>query len=675
VAAFCYFDGAELRSRQDGSYHRLGQDFVFPSGRRCRTFDDFAEGCREEWPAARDLLRQGVFQQFFGGMGRTDLAKAAHDALSQQDADIALTRFLDALPQTESPAPKIDINPRRLLLGNLLAGEQRQLQLIVTNQGQGSLQGTMTVAEGGDWLKIEGVNAAQCAIATKREQHVVLRVDTRGLPAGGTFGAKLRVITNGGVAEVLARMELVAQPFMKAPFQGAKTPRDMAERMRKLPKAAVPLLENGEISRWFTSNGWNFPIRGPQAKGVAGIQQFFETMGLSKPPAVQVSPEQVRLTCTYPETVRSQVVLETAAKKWVYASVTSDNPWLRVLTPQVGGPQQATIAFEVDPQVGAGTPLEGKLEIAANGGNVVRIPVSVEVRGAPRGRRDMGRLEPAVVPAVPILVASTAPAVTQEARRGDGRRQVAASSASVSGGSALASGGLTNGGLTRPVLAMALAFLLVRILLVPLVDFGGQSGAVAAAAAKLGVPPSGDNVLSTAGGWLQLPWGRILVGAEGSLPTKWFDPAQTGEIPLREFRHYFASYFFRGLAVSMLWIGALVGAIMLWRLGGLANILWGAVAGAVAGVAASVTVSSLFLVLEVVPHVLWDLIAPGQGAGAYFLWVVCALACWAAAGALVGLVLSVATPCRVHVVWPVQRTMAGLCRLCGLRGLAQACGV
>src|SRR5579862_2313753 len=98
IAEFCYFDGAELRSRQDGSFHRLGQEFVFPSGRRCRTFDDFAQGCRDEWPAARDLLRQGVFKQFFGGTGRTDLAQVAHEAMAQQDADIALTTFLDALP-------------------------------------------------------------------------------------------------------------------------------------------------------------------------------------------------------------------------------------------------------------------------------------------------------------------------------------------------------------------------------------------------------------------------------------------------------------------------------------------------------------------------------------------------------------------------------------------------
>ena len=259
----------------------------FSFRRRCRTFDDFAQGCRDEWPAARDLLRQGVFTRYFGGAGRTDLAKAADEALAKADADIALTMFLDALPVAQTKTPKIDINPRRLLLGTLLAGEQRQLQLVVSNRGHGTLQGTLRITEGANWIKVDGGSANPCVIAAPREQTINLLVDTRGLPAGGTFGGKMTVITNGGAVEVMARMDLAAKPFGKAPFQGARTPREMAELMRKQPKAAVPMLESGEISRWFAGNGWNFPVRGIQAKGVAGVQQFFETMGLSKPPALQ----------------------------------------------------------------------------------------------------------------------------------------------------------------------------------------------------------------------------------------------------------------------------------------------------------------------------------------------------------------------------------------------------
>ena len=44
----------------------------------------------------------------------------------------------------------------------------------------------------------------------------------------------------------------------------------------------------------------------------------------------------------------SQLTLQTGAKKWVYGQISSDNPWLKVTTPQVSGPQHAAIAFEID---------------------------------------------------------------------------------------------------------------------------------------------------------------------------------------------------------------------------------------------------------------------------------------------------------------------------------------
>jgi len=76
-AVFCHFDGAELRPAQGPEgvqTRRLPHDFVFPSGRRCRSFDELAHACQEEWDAARDRLRQGAFRQFLASVGRMDLA-------------------------------------------------------------------------------------------------------------------------------------------------------------------------------------------------------------------------------------------------------------------------------------------------------------------------------------------------------------------------------------------------------------------------------------------------------------------------------------------------------------------------------------------------------------------------------------------------------------------------
>jgi hypothetical protein len=188
----------------------------------------------------------------------------------------------------------------------------------------------------------------ECALKTAKSQQVQLFIDARGLTAPHTYSGKLTVITNGGISEVSVRLDVASIPFAQAPFQGAASPRQLAERMRANPKQAVPLLENGEIAQWFKINGWAYPVSGPPARGIAAVQQFFEGMGLSKPPPLQLSDQEFQFLCTPPEVVQARVTLRTSAKKWVYAQADSDKPWLRVTTPSVSGPQQTQIAFEVD---------------------------------------------------------------------------------------------------------------------------------------------------------------------------------------------------------------------------------------------------------------------------------------------------------------------------------------
>ena len=93
-------------------------------------------------------------------------------------------------------------------------------------------------------------------------------------------------------------------PFTRPPFQGATSPRGMAERMRTNPKLAVPLLESGEVQRWFEANGWKYPVPGTPARGVGAVQQFFECLGLSKPPPVALSESEMRFQVTAPEVAR-----------------------------------------------------------------------------------------------------------------------------------------------------------------------------------------------------------------------------------------------------------------------------------------------------------------------------------------------------------------------------------
>jgi hypothetical protein len=378
-AVYCHHDGMALRVPEGGkSVGSLPHEFVFSSGRRCRTYDELVQGCHYEWEDARVMLRKGVFGQFMASIGRMDLVRAAKDAQSNSDPDIALHAFVSALPVGQVQGPRLDLSPRRLVLGTLLAGENRTVALTVSNGGKGLLQGKLTVS-GGEWLRLaEGGTNGEYAVKTAREQQVKLRVETRGL-APKTYGAKLTVITNGGIAEVPVRLDVGALPFPRAPFQGAGSARALAERMRQQPKQAVPLLENGEIAKWFAANGWTYPVQGPTAKGVAAVQQFFEGLGLSKPPVVVPSESEFHFTCIPPERVSARVLLRTNVKKWVYATADSNRHWLRLAAATVSGAQQAALGFEVDASLMDEGLHEGTIQITANAGQQFAVRVVVEV--------------------------------------------------------------------------------------------------------------------------------------------------------------------------------------------------------------------------------------------------------------------------------------------------------
>src|SRR5438067_1726817 len=91
-ARYCYYDGATLGGTTSTGPIQVGSrpflsPFVFPSGRNCKTFDELVRAAEDEWDAARDMLKQGYFVGFLGGLGRADLAQAAREAAREPDAD------------------------------------------------------------------------------------------------------------------------------------------------------------------------------------------------------------------------------------------------------------------------------------------------------------------------------------------------------------------------------------------------------------------------------------------------------------------------------------------------------------------------------------------------------------------------------------------------------------
>jgi hypothetical protein len=559
-AVFCHFDGVVLRQDYAGrGTAQLPQEFVFPSGRRCRTYDELVQGCQYEWEDAREILRRGEFAPYLARIGRHDLARAAQEARSYPDPDIALHEFVASLPGAQAQGPRLDLRPRRLQVGPLPAGRQTEVRLTVANQGTGILQGKLTVGEGARWLQVadsdgaRGNGAGQVALKTPREQQVTLRVDTRGLAASQAYSGRLTVITNGGIVEVPVRLSLTAVPYPRPPFQGALTARELAEWMRADPRSAVPALESGEVARWFGANGWAYPVPGQLAPGIAAVQQFFEHLGLSKPPPVELSAQSVELECSPPGPAAGQVTLRTAARKWVYGHADSDVPWLRMLTPAVSGPRQAALAFEADPTLLDLGTHDASVRVVANAGQKLALRVRVHVRAAPR-----------------------------EAPRTVRPRRVRRP-------------------LLRPFVAGASLGLVARLLLALPADLFARL----------------------------LAGGRV---APAGL-SLWLQPALAEDGFLRLF------------VLSTCWLGALAGVVLVRRRGGgVVDLLCGLITGAATGLAVSATAGCLLDAADTVPRLALARLVEAGGrslpaAAAAAAWVLTAALCWAALGAVAGLLL------------------------------------
>ena len=56
-----------------------------------------------------------------------------------------------------------------------------------------------------------------------------------------------------------------------------------------------PLRERRRSPTWYKANGWTYPVQGPPASGLGAVQQFFEALGLTPPPKVDISDKSITL--------------------------------------------------------------------------------------------------------------------------------------------------------------------------------------------------------------------------------------------------------------------------------------------------------------------------------------------------------------------------------------------
>jgi hypothetical protein len=387
-ARFCYWDGAVL----DGCGHAHGpiavgaqpfhSPFVFPSGRQCRNFDELLLGCYGEWKDARDLLREGYLESFFGALGRTDLALAAKQAMRAADADLGLDQLLNKLPCSNRELPKLSIQPLEVNLGQLSRSSDRHFVLHIENQGMGLLQGTIA-CEDTAWLMLgEGTGSPRKVFQCLHEFAVPVQVHGKALRAGNKpLEGRLTIESNGGTAMVIVRTDVPVQPFPGGSLAGAISPRQVAEKAKANPKAAAPFFESGAVAAWYESNGWTYPVQGPASSGLGAIQQFFEALGLVKAPVVEISETAVLLHGAPGACLEHVLEVRAQEKRPVFAHATTGAPWLRIGRIRLEG-RTARISVEVPyvpPQ--PGEQLRGKVQVTANGGQRFLVEVALTITG------------------------------------------------------------------------------------------------------------------------------------------------------------------------------------------------------------------------------------------------------------------------------------------------------
>src|SRR5262245_3525390 len=209
-AMYCYYDGFSLGSTISvtrplaSGTQPFTSPFVFPSGQKCRNFDELVRAAFDLWEEAQELLKDGTFAGFLGGLGRADLARLARQAMTSANPNRALDEFLAGMPSTVRQPAALHVEPQEINLGDVKSPETRSLTLRIENKGRSLLYGTVA-SEETPWLVIgEMPGVPQKLFECRREMAIPVQVIGERMRASSKgLEGKLVIESNGGNATVM----------------------------------------------------------------------------------------------------------------------------------------------------------------------------------------------------------------------------------------------------------------------------------------------------------------------------------------------------------------------------------------------------------------------------------------------------------------------------------------
>jgi hypothetical protein len=378
-ANFCWFDGVPLPGKLAAQpvAESFPEPLAFPTGETCRTFDELALACCRSWDEALGLLAKGRLRALFQSLKRDDLTAAAESAARNSDLSIGLDELLGRLPTRLLRAPRLEVQPTEFRIGPLRIGQDHRVELRMTNSGHRLIAGSVSSLV--PWIS-PSHNPHVNTRWIQFNEALTISLFVRGdrLRAGNQpLEGTIVIDTNAGLARISVRVEVTSAAYAEAPFAGSTTPRAWADIAKKRRGEASAALDSGAVRRWYRDNGWTYPIVGPSARGLAGLQQFFEALGLAKPPRVTVSETRLRLRGPAGSRLTHEILLRTDEKRIVHGWGRSSATWLMPGSVVHRG-NQAVLPIDVVVPDGAGSQ-SALLTVRANGDQRFEIEVCVEV--------------------------------------------------------------------------------------------------------------------------------------------------------------------------------------------------------------------------------------------------------------------------------------------------------
>lgn len=414
-AYYCHFDGKALFKDLQQVPLQMGNlnfptPFCFSNGNACANFNQLALASNNLWEEARELLKDGIWSTFFAAMGRLDLTSAARQAVKEPDLDRGLSQFIERFPADPEflRPPRVAVEHEEIKLGQLTPGIDYVFDLIIRNRGMLLLHGT--VSSNFDWL-VFGEQVDD--VPTDASLHLracqrVAELGDHARPSGKLFqtrhgciipvlvrGSMLRagvkpllgdilLDTNGGALAVPVRADIPIRPFPKGTgandsLAGVRSPRELALKARASPKEAGVLFEQGAVKAWYASNGWTYPIQGSDGRGAGAVQQFFEVLGLTKPPKLEIDTGVLMFRGKIGESHTTRVTVRTRDAKPVYAHAWSNQGWVKPGPATYLG-SKVQIPVEIMVPADMGEKAEAQVLIQGNGNQRFVVPVTVSVK-------------------------------------------------------------------------------------------------------------------------------------------------------------------------------------------------------------------------------------------------------------------------------------------------------